>query len=63
MRSQFFDLEKLKVSPYPCNIIPVGARVITGFDSSDGNDKTVKGFYLNGELHIQEVTENKQIKG
>ncbi len=58
MRSQFFDVDKLKTSPYPANVVPAGARVITGFDKADGTDTTVKGFYLNGEYHIQEITKN-----
>lgn len=49
-----------KVSDYPTDYIPAGAKVITGIDYSDEGECTVKGFYdpKTGEYHIQEVVHN-----
>jgi len=46
----------IPISQYPFNYIPAGAKILIGIDegSSDG-DCTVKGFYKDGEYHIQEI--------
>ena len=59
--SSFFDLSKVKVSDYPSNLIPKDSVEILGFDTDidNGVDTTVKGFYQNGNYHVQEITSNK----
>ena len=48
--------ELIKTSTYPADFIPNGASLLIGVDegSPDG-DCTVKGFYKDGEYHIQSV--------
>ena len=51
-----FKKEWLKPSDYPSDFIPIGAEVFIGVDKESPNgDYTAKGFYKNGEYHIQEV--------
>ena len=49
-------MKKLPVSEYPADFVPAGATVLIGIDegSPDG-DCTVRGFYKDGEYHIQDV--------
>lgn len=50
------DIIKKAVSQYPSNFIPAAAKEFV-YDECEGNDVTVtvKGFYLDGVFHIQEV--------
>ena len=51
-----FKKEWLKPSNSPSDFIPNGAEMFIGVDRASPNgDCTVKGFYKNGEYHIQEV--------
>ena len=50
-----FKPEDFKVSEYPKDFIPAGAKEYIGHDIAEGLDWTVKGFYLDGEYHIQEI--------
>ena len=49
---------KISISEFPRDFIPKDAKILVGVDISDGKEITVKGFYLNGEYHIQEVIEH-----
>ena len=50
------DIIKKAVSQYPSNFIPAAAKeVIYEELDADGGISTVKGFYLDGVFHIQEV--------
>jgi hypothetical protein len=53
------DIIKKAVSQYPSNFIPATAKEFV-YDECEGNDVigTVKGFYLDGVFHIQEVVTN-----
>ena len=53
------DIIKKSVSQYPSNFIPAMAKeVIYDEWDLDGGISTVKGFYLDGAFHIQEVVTN-----
>ena len=54
--NKIFNKEYVKQSEYPADFIPVGGKVFIGVDegSQDG-DYTVKGFYKDGEFHVQSV--------
>ncbi len=56
MSNDTFKKEWVKPSDFPADFIPNRAKLITGIDegSPDG-DCTVKGFYKDGEYHIQSV--------
>ena len=56
MSNEIFKKEQIKPSDYPADFIPNAAKLIIGVDegSKDG-DCTVKGFYKDGEYHIQSV--------
>lgn len=56
MSNEVFKKEQVKISDYPADFIPKDAKLIIGIDegSPDG-DCTVKGFYKDGEYHIQSV--------
>ena len=48
----------IPVSQYPANFVPKGAATIEGYDSASPEGDTacvVKGMYVDGEFHIQEV--------
>lgn len=45
------------LSEYPCNYIPKDAEAFISVDpAGKDSDCTVKGFYKDGKLHIQEAT-------
>ena len=49
--------DQIKPSDYPVNYIPNGAKEFIGFDpASTDSGCFVKGFYKNGEYHIQNIT-------
>lgn len=50
-----FDPSKAKLSPYPSDFIPKDAAETVGFDRADGLDTTVRGFWLDGEFHLQAI--------
>ena len=51
-----FKKEWLHESEYPSNFIPADCEVFIGVDyASPDKDCTVRGFYKDGEFHIQEV--------
>ena len=54
--TNWFCKDGLKLSDYPSNFIPKGARTVVGVDegSPDG-DCTVKGCWLDGVFHVQEI--------
>ena len=46
----------VKISEYPNNFVPAGAKIIIGVDeASPDGDCTVRGFCKDGVFHIQEV--------
>ena len=48
--------EWFKKSEYPADFVPNGGNVFIGVDlAKDGSECTVKGFYKDGEYHIQSV--------
>ncbi len=49
-------MQAILTSPYPPEFIPAGATPIVSVDvgSPDG-DCTIRGFYKDGELHVQAV--------
>ena len=48
--------EWFKPSEYPADFVPKGGNVFIGVDhAKDGSDCTVKGFYKDGEYHVQSV--------
>jgi hypothetical protein len=51
-----FKKESIKSSEYPSDFIPFGAIAFVSTDegSPDG-DCTIKGFYFDGVLHLQEI--------
>ncbi|MGI2201041.1 hypothetical protein [Shewanella baltica] len=53
------DILKKAVSQYPSNFIPAAAKEFV-YDERDidGGISTVKGFYIDGVFHIQEVVIN-----
>ena len=56
MSDGIFKKEWIKPSDYPDNYIPAGARTFIGVDpASQDGECTVKGFYKDGEYHIQSV--------
>lgn len=56
----FIDKKDIPLSPYPSNFIPEGAELLLGVDpAAVGGDTTVKGFYKDGEFHIQEIIHNE----
>ena len=55
-----FKEEWFKKSDYPKDYLPKGAEVLIGVDEGD-EDFTIKGFYKDGEFHIQEVVKNDSI--
>jgi hypothetical protein len=53
---KLFKDEWFKESDYPTDFIPNGAEIFVGIDyASPDSDCTVKGFYIDGEFHIQEI--------
>lgn len=57
--TELFNKEWLKESEYPANFIPKDARICIGIDYAvDGGDCTCKGFWLNGEFHLQRLERN-----
>jgi hypothetical protein len=48
---------KINKSEFPSNFIPKDAEILIGVDISNGKETTIKGFYLDGIYHIQEITE------
>ena len=60
MSTAFFKIDQIKISGYPSDFIPAGAELIVGIDegSPDGGC-TVKGFFKDGEYHIQSVEYRK----
>ena len=53
----FFDMSKLKTSPYPADFVPKDSEpFVFGVDSgAPGGDCCVRGFYKDGEIHVQEI--------
>lgn len=53
---EWLDSSKVSVSEYPMEYIPADGEAFVGIDygSSDG-DCTVKGFYKDGKMYIQEI--------
>lgn len=51
------NLSDIPISYYPRNVVPKDAEHIIGVDLSNGVETTVKGFFLNGVYHIQEIIE------
>ena len=54
-----------QVSQYPGNFIPKGAVTVEGYDpASPSGDTTcvVKGMYVDGVFHVQEVVYEKENK-
>jgi hypothetical protein len=60
MSTEFFKKDWIKTSDYPADFIPDGAKLFTGVDEGppDG-DCTVKGFYKDGQCHVQSVEHRK----
>ncbi|WP_372809354.1 hypothetical protein [Litorivivens sp.] len=60
MKTEIFKEEWIKNSDCPADFIPAGSKVFVGIDegSPDG-DCTVKGFYKDGEFHVQSVEHDK----
>lgn len=59
-----FNKDWFKISEYPSNLVPKGAKIIIGVDpASPDGDCTVRGFYdpKTGELHVQEVDYAKHV--
>jgi hypothetical protein len=57
-----FDIEHVKISNCPSNVVPSDARIFVGFDpASPDGECTVKGFVdrKTGEFHIQEIEYHK----
>lgn len=53
------DILKKAVSQYPSNFIPAAAKEVVYYERDiDGGISTVKGFYIDGVFHIQEVVIN-----
>lgn len=54
MDSKVFKKDRIRPSEYPTDLVPAGGETFIGIDegSPDG-DCTVKGFYKDGEFHIQ----------
>jgi hypothetical protein len=56
MSSDIFKQEWIKRSAYPVGFIPQGASLFTGTDKGlAGVGYIVRGFYKEGEYHIQSV--------
>lgn len=56
MSNEIFKKEQIKPSDYPADFIPKGAKLLIGVDkASPDGECTVKGFYKDGEYHIQSV--------
>ena len=53
----FFDMTKLKTSPYPSDFIPKGGKpfFFVADPGAPGGDCYVKGFHKDGEIHVQEI--------
>lgn len=57
--SDMFFSGETPTSEYPANFIPADAGAFIATDTEkDGGETTVKGFRLDGDIHIQEVTHN-----
>lgn len=60
-----FKKEWFKISEYPSDFIPSGAKTFIGIDhASPDGDCTVKGFYdpETGEFHIQEILSSPNVE-
>ena len=65
MNKDFFQKDQIKLSDYPPDYIPNEAKGFIGFDpASTDSGCFVKGFYKNGEYHIQnfEFISDRDIK-
>ncbi len=64
MRNRFFKDIKPRVSNFPPDFIPKDAKPFTRWDpAAKGKDCTVRGFFLNGEVHIQSVEYREERTG
>ena len=58
-------MSKKQVSQYPDNFIPKGAVIVEGYDpASPSGDAAcvVKGMYVDGVFHVQEIVYKKDNK-
>lgn len=54
----FIDKNTLQESEFPENFVPKEAVSFSSYDAGEGDSSVaVKGFYLNGVIHVQEIVE------
>jgi hypothetical protein len=56
MDNFFIKRDWIKTSKYPSDVLPKGAIPISYSEEFDDTKSSIKGFFLNDEYHIQEIT-------